>query len=94
MQGRLYGLFCYNHQYDAAIGKGKFILNQIPKDKLAKYKDDPFFAIIFDGVDAFMRYQEIQRRDLLGLPCAPEDREKTMKLYQNFYDKWFKYGQF
>ncbi len=94
MQGRLFGILCYNHQYGAAIAKGRFILSRFPREKLEKFRREPFFAVIHEGLRALGAWREMQRREILGLPVSPEEKQAVMERYDGFYAKWFQYGSF
>lgn len=98
LQITLFGLFCINHQYDAAIRCGRWIEELIAerRDQVQGMTEIPVEAppLVRAGVPVLMDYQVAAARELLEQPGAAAELARADAAREEFYAEWFPYGRY
>ncbi len=98
LQVTLCGLFCINHQYDAAIRCGQWIeeLLRDHRDQVQGAAEIPAQAppLVRAAVPVLTRYQVAVAKDLLQAGGAREELAVADADREDFYAEWFPYGRY
>jgi hypothetical protein len=90
-------LSCLTHQYDAAITKAELIKTLLGENRSELQRVRTLTKTlpeqVSDALKVFTAYQQVKRKELLGVPVTAEEKQLTEKLHEQFFKKWYKYGR-
>lgn len=90
LQTRLYKIYALNQQHQAAIDKIEHVMRLLKRERTdgGARKVSAFVkAELEEAHNVLQRYVALRRRDILGLPVDPAERERAEQQLEAFYEE-------
>jgi hypothetical protein len=98
LQQTVFSLCAMNHQYDAAVARGRYLVDLITnrsgeirgvREVPARPSDE-----ILEAIAAFGALRAVEDREFLGEAVPAAERAAAERLVADFYGEWFKKGRY